>query len=79
MVEIGGAYTKCKPIFLAFANEALSKDFYFVKQLATVAVITPDVMAAWKLFARWQANGTALPPTSGTAATSKSVPIQRSP
>jgi nucleoside 2-deoxyribosyltransferase len=57
LVEIGAAYARGKPIFIAFANEQLAEQFYFVKQLATVAVITPDVMAAWKLFERWQING----------------------
>jgi hypothetical protein len=55
LVEIGAAYAEHKPIFAAFANEQLAEHFYFIKQLATVAVITPDVMAAWKLFTRWQA------------------------
>jgi hypothetical protein len=57
MVEIGAAYTVDKPIFIAFANDALADRFYFVRQLATVAVITGDVTAAWKLFAQWQSNG----------------------
>jgi hypothetical protein len=41
------------PIFIAFANEQLAKLFYFIEQLAAVAVIAIDVAAAWKLFARW--------------------------
>ena len=49
------AHAEHKPIFATFANEQLAEHFYFIKQLATVAVITPDVMAAWKLFTRWQA------------------------
>ena len=56
LVEIGGAYATKKPIFVAFADEALAELFYFAKQLATVAVITADVKAAWQLFARWRAN-----------------------
>jgi hypothetical protein len=53
VAEIGAAYALHKPIFIAFADEQLSKHFYFVKQPATVAVIAPDVMRAWELFARW--------------------------
>jgi nucleoside 2-deoxyribosyltransferase len=56
LVEIGAAYATKKPIFVAFADEALSELFYFAEQLATVAVITADVKAAWDLFARWRAN-----------------------
>ena len=56
LVEIGAARAGHKPTFITFANGRLAEHFYFIKQLATVAVITPDVMAAWKLFTRWQAN-----------------------
>ena len=53
IAEIGAAYDR-KPIFVAFASEQLATHFYFIQQLATVAVIAPDVMTAWRLFARWQ-------------------------
>ena len=56
LVEIGAAYAAKKPTFVAFADEALAELFYFAKQLATVAVVTADVKAAWDLFARWRAN-----------------------
>lgn len=52
LVEIGAAYTARKPIFIAFADDQLAQYFYFAKQLASIAVVTPDVMAAWALFAR---------------------------
>ena len=53
LVEIGAAYAARKPVFVAFTRPDLTELFYFVKQLATVAVIT-DVIAAWNLFTRWQ-------------------------
>ena len=56
LVEIGAAYATKKPVFVAFADEALAELFYFAKQLATVAVIAADVKAAWDLFVRWQTN-----------------------
>jgi hypothetical protein len=55
LAEIGAAHAYRKPIFVAFADAHLAEHFYFIKQLATVAVIT-DVTAAWNLFARWQAG-----------------------
>jgi hypothetical protein len=54
LVEIGAAYAAGKPVFIAFAKEYLAEHFYFIGQLATVAVVTPDVVAAWKLFERWR-------------------------
>ena len=54
VAEVGAASARRKPIFLALANEGLAKRLYFIKQLATVAVITADVKAAWNLFACWQ-------------------------
>lgn len=56
LVEIGAAHARGKPIFVAFADARLAKHFYFVEQLATVAVATPDVTAAWNSFTRWQAG-----------------------
>ena len=56
LVEIGAAFEKHKQIFVAFADDQLAKLFYFIKQLATVAVITSDVKAAWSLFTRWTNN-----------------------
>ena len=35
----GAAYALCKPTFVAFANRKLSEQFYFAKQLASVAII----------------------------------------
>ena len=55
LVEIGAAHTTGTPIFVAFANENLAEHFYFAEQLATVAVVSADVKAAWDLFTRWQA------------------------
>jgi nucleoside 2-deoxyribosyltransferase len=59
LAEIGAAYARNKPIFIVFADEPLSRHFYFARQLATVAVVASDVTAAWALFARWQSNGVA--------------------
>jgi hypothetical protein len=56
LAEVGAACMEHIPVFIAFANKELAEHFYFIEQIATVAVITPDVMAAWKLFERWQAN-----------------------
>jgi hypothetical protein len=55
LAEVGAAHAYRKPIFVAFADARLAEHFYFIKQLATVAVIA-DVTAAWNLFARWQAT-----------------------
>jgi hypothetical protein len=54
MVEIGAAHSLQKPIFVALANQGLAKLFYFAVQLATVAVISPDALMAWKTFVRWR-------------------------
>jgi hypothetical protein len=56
LAEVGAAHARSKPIFVAFADEQLAKHFYFIEQLATVAAVTADVMAAWDLFTRWQAS-----------------------
>jgi hypothetical protein len=28
--------------------------FYFIRQLATVAIIAPDAVSAWRFFEQWQ-------------------------
>jgi hypothetical protein len=56
IAEIGAAYAYGKPIFVAFANEALADQFYFAKQLATIAIDTSKPTTAWKLFCQWQRN-----------------------
>jgi hypothetical protein len=50
VAEVGAAHAWCKPIFLALASEQLAEQFYFAKQLATVAIIVPDVATAWRMF-----------------------------
>jgi hypothetical protein len=45
-----------KPVFVAFASEELLRHFDSIGRLADVAVVTPDVQAAWRLFAGWQDN-----------------------
>lgn len=57
IAEIGAAYPH-KPIFMAFANEELSRQFYFVEQLASVSVIAPTVRDAWEFFTKWQNSWT---------------------
>jgi hypothetical protein len=54
VAEIGAAHARGKPTFVAFADASLAEHFYFAKQLATVAVIAADAVAAWRLFAQWQ-------------------------
>ena len=54
IAEIGAAHAWRKPIFVAFADESLSSHFYFAEQLATVAIIAPDAVTAWRFFDRWQ-------------------------
>lgn len=54
IAEVGAASAFRKQIFIAFATKELSEQFYFLNQLATVALITPDVTAAWKYFKNWQ-------------------------
>jgi hypothetical protein len=54
LAEIGAAHSWHKPRFLAFANETLASHFYFARQLAHGAVVTPSVTEAWKLFVRWR-------------------------
>lgn len=56
LAEVGAAHARSKPMFVAFADEQLAKHFYFIEQLAAVAVVTADAMAAWDLFTRWQAS-----------------------
>jgi hypothetical protein len=53
LVEIGAAYAYRKPIFIAFTNETLDARFYFARQLADVAIISPSVKTAWGLFMKW--------------------------
>jgi nucleoside 2-deoxyribosyltransferase len=54
LVEIGAARAWGKPIFVAFASEALSHHYYFAKWLADVAIVAPDAVTAWTFFTRWQ-------------------------
>jgi hypothetical protein len=54
VAEIGAAHAWRKPRFIAFASETLAEHFYFVRQLADAAVVTPSVTTAWRLFERWQ-------------------------
>jgi hypothetical protein len=61
IAEIGAAHALQKPIFVAFSNR---QRFYFVKQLATIAVLAPCALAAWGIFDRWYAvQALALPKT----------------
>jgi hypothetical protein len=53
MVEIGAMRALGKPMFLAFSSKALSEEFYFIEQLATVSLIAPDADTAWRCFVRW--------------------------
>jgi hypothetical protein len=53
LAEIGAAAARGIPIFVAFATEKLSKTFYFVRDLGSVAIINPDPVSAWRLFKRW--------------------------
>jgi hypothetical protein len=52
---VGAAFAKGKPIFLAFANRKLADHFYFIEQLADIAVIARSAPTAWKLFTHWRA------------------------
>ena len=54
LAEIGAAYSLKKPIFIAFLNKELSEHFYFIQQIATLAVIASDAVTAWKFFTAWQ-------------------------
>jgi hypothetical protein len=61
LAEIGAAYVWKKPILVAFADHdladhGLSEHFYFITQLATVAIAAPDAISAWRFFEQWQ-NG----------------------
>jgi len=49
IAEIGAAFAYRKPIFVAFANGDLAEQFYFAKQLATVAIVASTPNLAWKL------------------------------
>src|SRR6516165_1096657 len=55
LVEIGAASVQHKPIFLAFSNRSIADYFYFIEQLADIAVIARSAPAAWKLFTHWRA------------------------
>jgi hypothetical protein len=56
IAEIAAAYAYDKPIFVAFATGDLAEQFYFAKQLATVAIIVDTPTMAWKLFQQWHRN-----------------------
>jgi hypothetical protein len=46
LAEIGAAHAWGKPRFVAFANETLADQFYFIRQLASAAVVAPSVVEA---------------------------------
>lgn len=54
IAEIGAAYAWRRPIFIASINEELYGRFYFIQQLATVAIIAPSAVSAWWFFEQWQ-------------------------
>lgn len=53
VAEVGAAYAYDTPIFAAFANAELEKQYYFVRDLATISIISPDALKAWAVFTRW--------------------------
>jgi hypothetical protein len=54
IAEIGAAYALRIPIFVAFMNDGLRRQFYFACQLATAAVIAPNAVSAWQCFVTWR-------------------------
>jgi len=54
IAEIGAAYSQGKPILIAFATAELADHFYFIEQLATISIIAPDALMAWRSFMQWQ-------------------------
>ena len=58
LVEIGAAHARGKPIFIAFATRELASQFYFARQLASVALVVPDAVAlSGAIFRNWQDQG----------------------
>jgi hypothetical protein len=56
IAEIGAAFAYGKPIFVAFATGDLAEQFYFAKQLATIAIVVNTPSTAWKLSQQWHQN-----------------------
>jgi hypothetical protein len=53
-IELGFARAWRKPIFVAFADPALTSDLYFARDVADAAVCTASVLDAWRMFTCWR-------------------------
>ena len=53
LVEIGAAFARGTPVFIAFPTDDLASHFYFARDLASVSLVCPDVVDAWAYFRNW--------------------------
>ena len=53
LVELGVAYARGIPVFIAFADMELAAHFYFVRDLMTVSIVCADVVDAHTYFKNW--------------------------
>jgi nucleoside 2-deoxyribosyltransferase len=56
LIETGAAFAAGKPLFVAFASDELATQVYFARQLATLAIVAPDAVTAWRAFKNWQSQ-----------------------